>query len=86
MPPDYSVLLYYGAVCFVFFKSPIHDYFSAIGTRSKKASSQISIDELAFSLAIQRKRLLDKHAPLDVHEQELIKKSPFKELLGQLAK
>ena len=78
-------LIYYGVVCFLFFKSPIRTFFTGIGTRSNQESSHISIDELAFSLAIQRKRLLDKHAPLDAHEQELIAKSPFKELLGQLA-
>ena len=77
-----AVLLYYGVVCYVFFKSPIRTFFSAIGTRGNKFSSPISIDQLAFSLAIQRKLLRDKNAQLETHEQELIRRSPFKELLG----
>ncbi|WP_057936226.1 hypothetical protein [Algoriphagus resistens] len=80
------VIAYYGWVGYRFFRNPVLSFFSGATSFKTSTPAGISVDELAFSLSIQRKLMLDNRAVLDLHEQELLKRSPFKELISSSIK
>ncbi len=76
------ILGYYAWVGYSFFRESLLILFK--GTQSAKGTTKkvtLSWDDLTCGFAIHRKLMFDPKANLEPYENELLAKSPFKELI-----